>query len=400
VQLTASEGHPWFVEPRPPGDIGGDFTSIKIEVQKGSFDYFRRNGYYNPTPAPSGDVPESKIILARHIEGPVVPAGNVDHPTFNFSWSKSAGGLGVAFSHYPDYSSSDAFLSAQGTIAVDRCSPTNSVSDVSTALGELLREGLPSLPGAQTWKDRLKSPGKDAGSEFLNWQFGIAPLLGEIQDFAKAATQSSKILRQLERDSGRLVRRRYEFPIEQSTHTHTWSGALSPVFSSDEMQSGSSGGSGTTVRTVKKERWFSGAFTYYLPSGGSAFQRVARGYVEFDKLFGGLDAETIWNLTPWSWATDWFFNTGSVISNLSDAASFGLVMPYGYIMERTSVRYDHTLSGQNYWYRQQGKPATISIVHTTKKRRKASPFGFGLSWDGFSGTQLAILAALGITRRA
>jgi len=36
----------------------------------------------------------------------------------------------------------------------------------------------------------------------------------------------------------------------------------------------------------------------------------------------------------------------------------------------------------------------------TKERVTASPFGFGLTWDGFTPYQMAILAALGVTRRS
>jgi hypothetical protein len=34
----------------------------------------------------------------------------------------------------------------------------------------------------------------------------------------------------------------------------------------------------------------------------------------------------------------------------------------------------------------------------TKTRRRANPFGFGVSWEALSARQIAILTALGITR--
>jgi len=42
--------------------------------------------------------------------------------------------------------------------------------------------------------------------------------------------------------------------------------------------------------------------------------------------------------------------------------------------------------------------APVTVRTTVKKRIKANPFGFGISWDGLSTTQQAIAAALGITR--
>jgi ABC-type polysaccharide/polyol phosphate export permease len=39
------------------------------------------------------------------------------------------------------------------------------------------------------------------------------------------------------------------------------------------------------------------------------------------------------------------------------------------------------------------------ILSETKQRYRANPFGFGITWDGLSPLQLAIAAALGITRK-
>jgi hypothetical protein len=387
AQWTASEGHPWHVKPRPEGDIGGDFTTVKLDVVKDSWNYTISTAYG---------------LGGSLVHGPIYPFSN---PSARFNIGElrpndSAYPTGLRVNDYfPDLSSSDAFLKAQGTIAIDRVSPVNSIASVATTLGELKRDGLPAVPGHTLWKDRTLTA-KHAGNEYLNYIFGWSPLVSDVRKFAKAASQSSKILSQLERDSGKQVRRRYEFPIERSssvieTNVRDLPYPSMPYYAYPD---GNEWGYRTTTRTIEKSRWFSGAFTYYLPSGGSAFDRVAKGYLEFEKLYGiGLDPETLWNLTPWSWATDWAFNTGSVIANLTDAAQYGLVMPFGYIMERTSVRYDYRMTGLT--YNGPGKTThTLSVEHTSKRRLRASPFGFGLSWDGFSNTQLAILAALGITR--
>lgn len=393
MQITASEGHPWRVKPRPEGDVGGPFTTQKVELEritrlKSSPVVFNQAGTLQ------GRVVDGEIWPSSHVHNIIAHLGGVASSQAKSGWTWNT--------LNEDYSSSDAFLVAQGTVAIDRCSPVNSVADVATALGELKRDGFPGIPGTQAWKDKF-SP-SSLGGEYLNYQFGLAPLIGEVKDFAKAASQSGKILRQLERDNGRLVRRRYEFPSEHEVYELPDVENTSPapvlsrtVFGKPEMTSIT--GVVKTRVVVKRDRWFSGAFTYYIPTGGSAFQRVARGFLEFDKLFGGvIDPETLWNLTPWSWATDWALNTGSVISNLTDAAQYGLVLPYGYIMERTSVRYEHTNVGASF-NGTYPEPISSVITHVTKKRRPATPFGFGLIWDGFDAYQLSILAALGISRR-
>jgi hypothetical protein len=116
------------------------------------------------------------------------------------------------------------------------------------------------------------------------------------------------------------------------------------------------------------------------------------------KLLGIIPTpSTLWNLAPWSWATDWFLNTGDVISNLTDWATDGLVMRYGYMMEHTIVRDTYTLTKPGL-----SSPGVrvqpLTLVTETKMRRKANPFGFGLTWSGLSPRQTAIAVALGLTR--
>jgi hypothetical protein len=104
-------------------------------------------------------------------------------------------------------------------------------------------------------------------------------------------------------------------------------------------------------------------------------------------------------LTPWSWAIDWFSNAGDVVSNLSDWATDGLVMKYGYIMEHSRHERTYYLDGPSqYNFLDRQIPATVTTWSETKLRRAASPFGFGVSWEGMTPRQLAITAALGITR--
>jgi len=159
---------------------------------------------------------------------------------------------------------------------------------------------------------------------------------------------------------------------------------------------------GTVVRTREtvRRQWFSGAFTYYIPDGLTARSRMSKFAAEADKLFGiSLSPDTLWNLAPWTWAIDWFGNAGDVLSTYSDTIQHGLVMRYGYIMEHTIVRDTYTLSSSGLSMRIQDQVVPpISYVTETKLRRKANPFGFGVSWDGLSPKQLSIAAALGLSR--
>jgi hypothetical protein len=123
---------------------------------------------------------------------------------------------------------------------------------------------------------------------------------------------------------------------------------------------------------------------------------LERGRDRADKLIGlGLTPDVLWNLAPWSWAVDWFTNTGDVILNLTDWASDGLVMVYGYLMEHTIVKDTYTLTFPGIFPRRNVTP--MVFVTETKLRRKANPFGFGVNANDLSDRQLAIITALGLT---
>jgi len=121
---------------------------------------------------------------------------------------------------------------------------------------------------------------------------------------------------------------------------------------------------------------------------------------EANKLLGTrLTPATVWNLAPWSWALDWFTNTGDVVTNLSAFANDGLCLRYGYIMEEVSTR--NTGCWQGYINTRDSANVFIKIEEsfgsTTKKRQPATPFGFGLELGSFTPRQMAITAALGLS---
>lgn len=327
-------------------------------------------------------------------------------------------------SYYPvvtDFATSKDDLLEMGTVAISIVKPTNSAAELSTLLGEVLREGLPKAPGVQSWKNRTDNVVANASGEYLNFQFGIAPIISEIDDLKKAVTRSDRIIAQYERDAGRNVRRQFHFPLEESTDVISTQVGRDPF----PLGSGPSGnsvfgfsgnnpiqnafiatafdtdtlGNGTLTRVdyTRRKTWFSGAFTYHLPSDSTAWGKMRRASVELEKVYGiGIDPSTLYNLSPWSWALDWFSSTGAVVDNLSDYLVHGLVMRYGYIMQTAERTSTYTLTGHR--LRGFSSPISCSFTTTVKQRYRATPFGFGLSWDGFTPFQASIVAALGISR--
>jgi hypothetical protein len=295
---------------------------------------------------------------------------------------------------------------ADGTTAISLCNPVNSASDLGTSMAESVREGIPSLPGIQSWKRRTEAL-KALGSEYLNYAFGWAPLAKEVSDVRDAAINHRNIMKQYHDGEGRNTHRSFAFPIDLSTKFESGS------FEYPLSAGGSLGMIDPSVHPevnysllTERKRWFEGCFTYGLPSSTDSWQRHLGFGSQADQLFGiALSPDILWELTPWSWAVDWFTNTGEVINNITNFGLAGLVMRYGYMMEETIETITKTVGKAKWFSVINGKklgtysdPCSYSISTITKRRIPASPFGFGIGWEGLSPTQLAISAALGITR--
>lgn len=321
--------------------------------------------------------------------------------TYNYSSSYEGPILPTLINlQFPAYH--DSNIVPWGTKAIAECKPTNSIADVSTFLGEILREGLPKLAGSSMWKESANRARRAPGREYLNVEFGWKPLLRDVQSLLDGIYRADMLLRQYERDSGKVVRRRYEFPLESSSESTIHQSNVSPWVgvSGGAMFDTTKINQGRVLRTLDKStrRWFSGAFTYHLPSGYNTRNEMHRRALMIKKILGlEITPEVLWNLAPWTWAADWFFNAGSVLSNLTDWKSDGLVLRYGYIMEHTRASNTYTFSGPT-GFNGSANPSPIRLVAETKQRKKATPFGFGLTWNGFTPRQLAIAAALGISR--
>jgi hypothetical protein len=366
--VTVSEGHPFRSRSGKIRDLGGPFFTEKsyvVKPENSRVDFSQTYGNFN-----DGQITDK-------YSGNVLPIAPVAFP--------------------PSIRTSDDDLDELGATAIARCKPDNSVASLSTFLGETFREGLPHLLGSRTWESRTLSA-RNAGDEYLNAQFGWKPLVSDITKFGNAVTHLDKVLAQYERDAGKLVRRKYYFPLKKSVSDSvikTGAFPYGPIQNDQRVQT-----YGTVVRRREtlQRQWFSGAFTYYLPSGYDSRNKLSRMALLADRLGLSLTPDTLWNLAPWSWAVDWFSNTDDVISNITSFKADGLVLWYGYIMETSIVTDTYSMDDFRFTGSDFRVPR-LTVVTETKVRRRADPYGFGVHWDTLSTFQLSILSALGITRR-
>lgn len=387
-QITVSEGHPFDRQlKRYVG--GGPFYTSRVEY---SYDTVNVSNAWK-TSSPQ-----------RIYSGPVY---------CQFPTPTEVASLGGK-STLPYGSENQSGMNKDGATAISLCNPVNPASQLGTTLAETFREGIPSIPGIQSWKNRT-SVARAAGSEYLNYQFGWHPLVDEIHNVGNAARHHRDVMNQYHHGAGRNTHRRFDFPSERSTTWGKSSGGGSadfPGFNSSFISTHAGNPTRTLSRVTERKRWFEGLFTYAVPSSTDSWRRLIGIGSEADQVFGlALTPDIVWELTPWSWAVDWVTNAGDVIKNVNNFALAGLVMRYGFMMEETIDKYTATLDFCNLKERTKDSsgtyvqtdgnkfkgPLTSSVTIVTKRRAAANPFGFGLTWEGLSPTQLAIAAAVGIT---
>lgn len=300
-------------------------------------------------------------------------------------------------STFPDPAISSASqLDRYGTEAVSIVAPTKAEFDFSTAVGEAMSDGLPSLTGLRDLKSRA-STAQRAGSAYLNKEFGWVPLVNDIQGMCRAIANAESIWEKYAADSGRLLKRKFSWPDENSSDETTSFDQIAAPLLEDGFYAGS-GFTGTlkVTRTRHVKRWFEGTFMYHIPDRGDdigRFKSAARKILGID-----LTPEVLWNLAPWSWAADWQGNVGDCLANSANLGTDKLVMPWAYVMETTTESHEFQLT--NMRYTSYPGPATLRQTFTTvvKLRQKATPYGFGFDLTQLTPRQIAILVALGLSK--
>jgi hypothetical protein len=290
-------------------------------------------------------------------------------------------GIGLpGFGGAPD----DSYYWQFGAKAIAATEPSKPIFSASTFLGETLQDGLPKMAGHETWRDKtLKA--KHAGGEYLNYQFGWVPFVSDLRSFAKAVSTSSDVVSTMRDQANSKIRRHLKLH-----HDSKYDTAYADAFiaTPGSWPIGSTPTYATSSFT--EDMWFDGCFRLYIPldnSMGSRFKRY-RAYAR--RLYGvELTPEVVWNISPWSWAVDWAADVGTLMHNTSALGHNGLVLQYGYVMHTQESELAIHAPEIGAW-----RSSTIS----RKRRVPANPYGFGVSSDGLNTQQVAILAALGLSR--
>lgn len=423
--LERSTGHPIKDGHRVGSD---DFYVFKVEDLAG----LGTIRSFQATPGYSGqDLDDPDLPLKSYDFRPAIAAG---WDTGYYSFDVDYKPLGTP--EVPEFADFVLELNSLGTKAIKLCRPGNPVANLGQFTAEL--RDIPQLP--TFLKSRAKKF-KDLGHEYLNVEFGWKPFISDLQKAYKLSKTLNNRLLQIRRDNGLWIRRRRVLAdttdassVVDGTFTASmgdlsdpslggssylsglrllnWNGSKEYVFSYPPHDTKPHGQCRYFVTETKKRYdWFVGQFRYYVPDIGSD-----RWTERATRALYGVDATpaVIWEVIPWSWLIDWWTNVGDILSNLSANAVDNEVMENTNVMSRriTERTVDATVSWDGYdeSYTVNGKTQSLSIppgtddlqyryIETVKLRHPANPYGFGVTFDSLSARQIAILAALGISRQ-
>jgi hypothetical protein len=364
--LTESDDCYDQLHPGPPYKTGGPFDKTSFSLSPLEFGEFTASvDSYCPTVYKGVFRPFSSLCnIASTFQRP---------DNFGFGW-----GDGSKFS----------------AAAYNKARPGRPGVDLALIVGEL--RDLPQL-----FKMGFKSF-KDLGGNYLNYQFGWAPMVSDFKKFLRTTETLANRLAWLKRNNGRIVRSSCEL---HDTRTEGESGTVGsfvgPLLHST-LHSGLTPFADGTWEVVDTQRvWFEGNWQYHIKDIDSpeTIRRLTR------KLYGlQLTPSLLYNLTPWTWLADWFVNLGDIVSNLDGTAADNLSSTSAYLMCHTKRVVKYQCHGYRYYANTTNWPlnsvsAVLDATFERKQRMRAVPFKFDLTFDSFSMRQLRILSALGLSRQ-
>lgn len=358
-------------------DVGGPFHTRRMTLRsKGTFPHFRLERLF------------ANGNTSYFYEGMLLPnleVQRIARAIFNDELDKQ-----VAWQSSAAVKRSDLIVTGEQIML--SVVPTSATANAVVSVGELITEGkLFSTPGRGL-------ADSNPGGEFLNYQFGIAPVVSDVKAFNEAADTFSETIRQYKRDAGKVVRRRTKKRriTETETETITSSYPVNPGGAAISAYLCTSPKLRKTTKIIR-DIWYSGAFEYFIPREMSRLEEL---FFEWSRAYGIVpDPSDVWELLPFSWLVDWQSNTGNAIRHLFLQASEGAVQRYGYVMCHSKVVTTYEWSGM-LRIGNVPQPSTFTYVleEDVKQRERVRPFGVNYTGEELSARQLAILAALGIAK--
>lgn len=280
-----------------------------------------------------------------------------------------------------------------------KSSPANSEVNLPQFVGELkdlpgMVKGLGDIfdPKKSDWaKQFTKSATKAGASVNLTWQWGLAPLIGDLKKLLKFQELAEKKFKQLDLlREGKTLRRRVEL---DSGSKRTESGRF--VVQSWQVLFDGYWEDHYTNKVWGTVQWYTPSWSGLAKSTDPALMSRAKSIV------AGMNTRSatiaLWELLPWSWLADWFSNVGDIVAacgNSTDLDHRGLC-----IMQHVTVK-RQLKHNDLHWYDYELSMEPL-IVDREKKFRFANvyPVAFPLlRLPILTNQKLSIIGSLGVLR--
>jgi hypothetical protein len=238
---------------------------------------------------------------------------------------------------------------------------------------------------------------KDLGKDYLNAKFGWESFIRDVGGTVGAACVMNRAIKQFLRDSGKTVRRRYDFPTVRQVVKHNVSPRVTitdPGYIS-RFFDGNSHGTDIDTEYYVQRTWFVAAYTYYIPTGDDFESQRERGERINHKLNGlRIDPDVLYQIAPWSWLLDYFGNMGDAVRNFSAFGHDNLVAKYAYMMCKSEAHREQTWTG----IAKSGQTVTTSVNCKTTSYVRARGEAYAFNPSSLTAKQVGILGALGFSR--
>lgn len=244
-----------------------------------------------------------------------------------------------------------------------------------------------------------------ASDDFLAFQFGWRPFVGDIVKVLDTVIFAEQYLNQIIDQNNTWVKRSRSLEVEDTTtKLGSFLGyGLSPssidIFQLCKLDGSGAAGRYELWQDVKRRVWAVGEFKFYRPEFDKSDPEFLSQIMKARRLITLLGLRVnpghLYAAIPWSWLVDWFTNLGDLVTRLDEQYNDGMVSKYLYIMQQkvTTVRSIHSVF---FWSGTQNFQFSRTI--SSKQRRYAdSPYGFVLG-GALTPSQFSILAALGLSK--
>jgi hypothetical protein len=252
--------------------------------------------------------------------------------------------------------------------------------------------------------DDLRKAPKDLAADFLNYQFGWKPFVRDVVNVCDVVINLEKHIEDTVRRNNAWQKRYWEEEVVSSSSlVHSEGGLansrITPIQGSDWWQPWTT--NYKVYRESASQVWYEGVFKFYRPEFDagleSGYPALRKARQTISLLGGNITPKVLYDVMPYTWLAGWFSNIGENLQMLQDQISGQVAAKYMYVMKKSHEQYRYVTSSQAW----DGKFVTLEAHRRFELLCRVQSMGaldFSLKSPILTGTQLAILGSLGLTR--